>query len=122
VLLERSGVRQAAGRHDLELTLGADRAVHRHVALALGRFLIVHNDSASDRGILRVTLSQDGRDWQKALTLESAAGEFSYPAVIQARDGLVHITYTWQRKKIRHAVVDPAKLEARDMVDGEWPK
>jgi hypothetical protein len=43
VLLERSGVRQAAHRHDLELTLGADRAVHRDVALALGRFLIVHD-------------------------------------------------------------------------------
>ena len=45
-----------------------------------------------------------------ALVLESERGEFSYPAVIQAADGLVHITYTWHRKKIRHAVVDPKKV------------
>ena len=36
--------------------------------------------------------------------------EFSYPAIIQTRDGRVHVTYTWKRKRIRHAVLDPAKL------------
>jgi predicted neuraminidase len=36
---------------------------------------------------------------------------YAYPAVIQASDGLVHITYTWDRKMIKHVVVDPAKLQ-----------
>jgi hypothetical protein len=27
--------------------------------------------------------------------------------------GLVHITYTWRRERIRHVVVDPAKLVGR---------
>ena len=45
-----------------------------------------------------------------ALVLEHDPGEYSYPAVIQSRDGLVHVTYTWQRKNIKHVVIDPAAL------------
>ena len=33
--------------------------------------------------------------------LESEPGEYSYAAVIQAADGRVHITYTWNRKRIK---------------------
>ena len=44
--------------------------------------------------------------------LETDAGEYSYPAVIQTPDGKVHITYTWKRVKVRHVVLDPAKLKA----------
>ena len=57
-------------------------------------------------------MSSDGRTWTPAVTLETEPGEFSYPAIIQAADGKVHVTYTWNRKKIAHAVIDPAKLPA----------
>ncbi len=59
--------------------------------------------------------------WQAALVLESEPGEYSYPAIIQTADDLVHITYTWKRQKVRHVVVDPAKLVAKPIVNGAWP-
>jgi predicted neuraminidase len=31
--------------------------------------------------------------------------------VIQAGDGMVHITYTWKRQRVRHVVLDPAALK-----------
>jgi alpha-L-rhamnosidase len=70
-----------------------------------------------------VAVSEDGRNWQAALVLEEQPGkEFSYPAVIQTRDGLAHITYTWQRERVRHVVLDPSKFELRPIEKGAWPK
>lgn len=83
------------------------------------RALLVYNHSKG-RSPLNVAVSADGKIWQAALTLESQPGEYSYPAVIQTSDGLVHITYTWKRQRIRHVVVDPKKLKLRDMPDGQW--
>lgn len=80
------------------------------VTLADGRHLIVYNHTPKGRTPLNVAISKDGAEWQPALTLESAPGEYSYPAVIQTADGLVHITYTWKREKIRHVVLDPKRL------------
>lgn len=80
------------------------------VTLRDGRHLIVYNHTERGRSPLNVALSHDAADWQPVLVLESEPGEYSYPAVIQTEDGLVHITYTWQRKRIRHVVVDPARL------------
>ena len=47
--------------------------------------------------------------------LESDLGEYSYPAVIQDRDGLVHVVYTWKRERIKHVVLDPKKLMLTDL-------
>ncbi len=92
------------------------------VALRDGRCAIVYNHTVFGRSPLNLSLSKDGRDWQAALVLENQLGEYSYPAIIQTADGLLHITYTWKRKKVRHVVIDPAKLETREMKDGLWPK
>jgi predicted neuraminidase len=92
------------------------------VTLQDGRHMVVYNHSSKDRSPLNLAMSKDGRSWQAGLDLESGKGEFSYPAIIQTGDGLVHITYTWNRRLIRHVLVDPDKLVLRDMPDGEWPK
>lgn len=82
------------------------------VTLADGRQLLVYNHTTRGRSPLNVALSEDGVNWQPVLCLENQPGEFSYPAVIQTQDGLVHVTYTWKRERIRHVVIDPAKLTA----------
>jgi predicted neuraminidase len=95
------------------------------VKLRDGRFLLVYNHSdkhGPDRRVLNVAVSPDGRRWDAAPVLENEPGEFSYPAVIQAADRLVHVTYTWHRKRIKHVVIDPAVLQLRPMQDGQWPK
>ncbi len=90
------------------------------VRLQDGRFLLVYNHTRRGRDRLNVAVSRDGRTWEAALLLENEPGEYSYPAVIEARDGRVHATYTWQRRRIRHVVIDPARLETRPIVNGEW--
>ena len=81
------------------------------VTLKDGRSILIYNHTTSGRSPLNVGVSEDGKAWKAGPTLETERGEFSYPAVIQARDGMVHVTYTWNRKRIKHAVLDPAKLE-----------
>lgn len=92
------------------------------VTLKDGRHLLIYNHTPKGRSPLNLAVSKDGLKWEAALVMESEPGEYSYPAIIQTSDGLVHITYTWKRQKVRHVVVDPAKLVVREIVDGEWPK
>ena len=89
------------------------------VTLADGRQLLVYNHSAhradeakGDRWPIDVAVSDDGLTWRRALTLDDEPNKsgYAYPAVIQAADGLVHITYTVNREVIKHVVLDPAKL------------
>lgn len=91
------------------------------VTLRDRRQLIVYNHSTQGRSPLNAAISSNGRDWEAALVLENDPGEYSYPAVVQTRDGLVHITYTWKRKLIKHVVIDPRKLRSVPMKDGNWP-
>ena len=69
------------------------------------------NQWGGKRSPLNLAISKDGKNWKNVVTLEDERGEFSYPAIIQGKDGLVYITYTWNRRKVKFAMVDPAKLE-----------
>ena len=89
--------------------------------LADGRHLLIYNHTSRGRSPLNVAISENGQDWQAVLVLEHEPGEYSYPAVIQTSDGLLHFTYTWNRKKIRHAVVNPQAFSPRPIIAGKWP-
>ena len=91
------------------------------VTLNDGRQLLVYNHSAKVRTPLNIAVSRDGTNWMAALVLENEPAQFSYPAVIQTSDGLVHITWTWKRLRIKHAVIDPKRLVLRPIRNGEWP-
>jgi predicted neuraminidase len=80
------------------------------VTLTDGRHLLIYNHAKSGRTPLNAAISSDGRTWSPAAVLENGPGEYSYPAVIQTSDGLVHITYTWKRTRVKHVVLDPAKI------------
>jgi predicted neuraminidase len=92
------------------------------VTLADGRHLIVYNHTTRGRTPLNVAVSDDGKTWKAAAVLESEPGEYSYPAVIQTHDGLVHIVYTWKRQRIKHVTLNPKKLLLREIKNGDWPK
>ncbi|MEO6005643.1 MAG: sialidase family protein [Opitutus sp.] len=107
------------------------------VTLADGRHLLVYNhrENANDgppvpksgtlvqspadnidrlkaRWPLNVAVSSDGVTWKMVLVLEDVPRKegYAYPAVIQTHDGLIHISYTWDRVKIKHVVLNPQAL------------
>lgn len=81
------------------------------LALADGRLLLVHNPSPQARTPLALRVSSDrGRTFGPPVALAEGEGEFSYPAIIQGRDGRVHITYSHLRRTIAHLSLDPAEL------------
>ena len=92
------------------------------VTLKGGLQMIVYNPTVkgkdwwNNRGKLNVAVSVDGLKWKDVAVLENGSSEeYSYPAIIQARDGRVHITYTYNRKNIRHVVLE----ERRKTPSGE---
>ena len=93
------------------------------VTLSSGRHILVYNHQIKGRNILNVAISDDGSVWQAVALLENETNnaEFSYPAVIQTSDGMIHITYTWNRKLIKHVVINPSEISPEPIVNGEWP-
>ena len=96
------------------------------VTLADGRHLLIYNHlPAGDTGwgrrsMLNLAISEDGLTWRKVGVLEHEKdAEFSYPVIIQTSDGMVHMTWTWKRQRIKHAVVDPTAIVPGDVLSTE---
>lgn len=73
-----------------------------------GIIALVYNHTKVGRSPLNIAFSEDnGTTWSEPMVLEDEPGEYSYPAIIQTKDGKLHITYTWKRKRIKHVVIEP---------------
>ncbi len=116
-LMQASGLpNNNSGIDGVTLADGTQLVVYNHVKTPIG-------SSKGYRTPLNVAVSKDGKHWKAALILEdSEISQYSYPAVIQTSDGLVHIVYTWRRERIKHVVVDPKKLKTEAIVDEKWPE
>jgi alpha-L-fucosidase len=80
------------------------------VTLKNGLQLLVCNPIESGRNKLAVKVSADGKTWYDVIVLEDQPeGEFSYPAIIQGKDGTAHITYTYNREKIKYVHLEIGK-------------
>ncbi len=80
------------------------------IKLRDGRMVMIYNDTAHGRTPLNLAVSRDGEHFRNFAALESAPGEYSYPAIIQERDGSLAATYTWQRTRIRFAHIPLATV------------
>ena len=87
------------------------------MTLADGRHALIYNNfetlPLTPKGVrtpISIALSDDGTHWQHALTLEdSPIDQYSYPAIIQGRDGTLHCVYTWRRQRISYKQIDLTK-------------
>lgn len=93
------------------------------VTLNDGRQLLVYNPTEKnwgDRVPLSLAISADGQHWDRILDLEPVrettdreGEEYSYPTIVQADDGKIHLVYTWNRKTVKYVVLNPEKLKGK---------
>lgn len=83
------------------------------IRLKSGALVLAYNDSGFYRTPLTVALStDDGKTWPWKKNLETEKKEFSYPFLIQSRDGNIHLVYTADdRRIIKHAEFNEAWLK-----------
>jgi alpha-L-rhamnosidase len=85
------------------------------VTLQDGSFAMICNDwpiePTKEKGArtpLSILRSSDGLHWNHWITLEdSPILQYSYPSIIQSRDGHIHVVYTWRRQRIKHVELIP---------------
>jgi alpha-L-rhamnosidase len=80
------------------------------VTLQDGRQVLIYNAVETPKGTkkglrtpLNIAVSEDGVNWKMVLTLEdSPVSQYSYPSIIQGKDGRIHVVYTWRRQRIKY--------------------
>jgi hypothetical protein len=82
------------------------------------RLLLVYNDSYAQRTPLCVGISHDGGQTFRMRDVESRGGAYAYPKLLQDRDGLWHLFYSWDYRHIQHTWFDEAWLEEGRLVLG----
>ncbi len=83
-----------------------------------GKWAFVGNDSNDGRYRFSIFLSDDeGETWKWKELIEydpTKKGSYSYPCLIQTKDGLLNLSYSFSlgshQESIKHVVIDPAKI------------
>jgi predicted neuraminidase len=88
--------------------------------LSDGAVLMAFNDSKEERSNLRLAVSPDGKTgWRRLATLDEKEGvKFAYPYFLRARDGTIHLVYSWKMKRIKHVEFNEAWVRARQAEAG----
>jgi predicted neuraminidase len=88
------------------------------VRLKNGHWVLIYNDTTRGRHSLAVSISDDeGRSWKWIRHLENGEGQFHYPAIIQARDDMLHAIYSYfvdGGKSMKHAAFNEAWVKTGD--------
>ncbi len=71
-------------------------------SLGDGRVVMIYNNTTTGRTPLNLAVSPDGEHFRMFHTLEDTPGEYSYPALVQAENGDLLMTYTFNRKSIKY--------------------
>jgi len=71
------------------------------VRLKDGRIVLIFNNSYNKRTPLNLAVSADGEHFKVFKTLEDGPGEYSYPGIVQAKNGDLLMTYSWRRQTIK---------------------
>jgi len=86
------------------------------VTTADGRHFLIYNNfftiPSTPKGVrtpVDIAWSADGQQWHHTICLEdSPVKQYSYPSIIQGRDGMLHCVYTWRRQRIKYVKIDPS--------------
>lgn len=92
------------------------------VCLKNGHWMLIYNDLTEGRHQLAVSLSDDeGASWKWTRHLEKEKpgnGSFSYPSILQSKDGYIHATYSYfpsdKMKSIKYVKFNEAWILAGD--------
>ena len=86
------------------------------IRLPQGRLLVTFNDATWGRSNLSLALSDDeGRSWKRIAILENDNEKsFSYPYMMQASDGVIHVTYSWDGRKVKEVTFNEAWVNEQE--------
>ena len=80
-----------------------------------GELVLAFNDPHQPGHPLYAALSADeGRTWLPLRTLTTGPGKYTYPVLAEGPDGLIHVVYSDDRKRIGHIEINRAFL-----IDGQ---
>jgi predicted neuraminidase len=89
------------------------------IRLRNGTYLGAINKSFDNRDNLTLVISSDrGRTWKDLKVIENNPdNEYSYPSISRSEGGLYHMTYTYERKRVKHVVFNEAWIKSQTAYD-----